>query len=317
MDKGILPAGFVITEAGLRHCSESTYEDLPDPKEVKLCEEWIKEFARPQEVENPRAFSYSLKHIVENWANNYIANGAFIQAAILQGYKVKPQDGINAIFNMALFLPEDNWRRVKPTGFSKWLLRQENRDDVIGDLARDAMNDETWCRNGARFYDFWAYLNRLYVDYKVLEILADAWREYTEEEPPFPTLEILSKCDNFYDSEGDTIKYGETYPEAPEGKIYIYVLFENIQNRRVMYVGQTNNPPQRLKQHILLPGTIEKVAWVGKIISDGNYPYMGIVDIVNKKDAFRMEEIYICAFRYYEDRGDGSNALLNKSLNRT
>lgn len=315
MDEKFLPNGFVITEAGLRPKFMLVHEDPPNPEEVKICEEWIGKFAQPQNTENPRAFSYSLKHIVENWAGKYVTNGAFIQAAVLHGYKAKPLNGINAIFNMALLLPEDNWKRVKPTGFSKWLFKQENRNDVIGDLARDARSDETWCRNGTRFYDFWAYLSRLNTDYRILEILADAWRNYAEEEPPFPTLEILSKCDSFYDGECDTVKYRETYPTAPDGKMYIYVLFEKTQHPKVMYVGQTNNPTQRLKQHILFPGTIEKVAWIGRLVSDENYPQMGIVDIVEKKDALWMEETYICAFRYYEDKEDGSNALLNKSLN--
>lgn len=50
---------------------------------------------------NPNAYSYSLKHVYERLAGEYITNGTFILAALLAGYRCEPQDrGPNATFDM-------------------------------------------------------------------------------------------------------------------------------------------------------------------------------------------------------------------------
>ena len=39
-----------------------------------------------------REHSYALKHVAENYAGDYVSNGAFIEAALRLGYKVVPID---------------------------------------------------------------------------------------------------------------------------------------------------------------------------------------------------------------------------------
>lgn len=73
----------------------------PDRVEIETCKKWLAEFARKRKSINDRRWSYSLKHTVERWADLYISNGAFIQAAIELGYNYKRvQNGLNANFDM-------------------------------------------------------------------------------------------------------------------------------------------------------------------------------------------------------------------------
>lgn len=143
--------------------------------EVAQCREWIRIFVSPQKSVNPRAYSYSLKHRVENWGNSYVSNGDFIRAALLEGIKIlQASDDLNAFFNMEL--SDEKWKNIKPTHFTKWLFRQRDDDSPIGDLARDAYDDPMWPRTSKRFYDFWIYLKSLYVSNAVIESLLSAWR---------------------------------------------------------------------------------------------------------------------------------------------
>jgi len=85
-----------ITDFGL----ESKEGKKPIQSEVELCERWINEFVTMRKTINTERGSYGLKHAAEHWLNEYVSNGAFIQAAVNLGYKYK-RDGPNAYFNMA------------------------------------------------------------------------------------------------------------------------------------------------------------------------------------------------------------------------
>ncbi len=75
--------------------------DLPDPRQVVVCRRWIRWFVRPRKTINSRRSSYGLKHDAENWAGIYVTNGAFIAAAVAEGYRYEQIDrGPNANFNM-------------------------------------------------------------------------------------------------------------------------------------------------------------------------------------------------------------------------
>ena len=292
--------------------------------EVEKCQEWIRLFAKTQKSINLKAYSYALKHRVEDWANKYVSNGDFIKAALLEGYNFSQDfsknalfknDGLNVFFNMEL-LSDEKWRNIKPTHFTKWLFRRIDENSPIGDLARDAYDDPTWLRTSKRFYDFWIYLKSLSVSNDVIESLLSAWKEYSAQEPPFPDDNIIFKCETFYNNECDVVRYNENYSNAPDNCTYIYVLFEDKPERKVKYVGQTTTPAQRLKQHVLNPGNLEKLAWVGKLVNEGKFPCMGIIDLASSANANRIEQTYIYAFADFE-RNDGQDikdVLLNKSL---
>src|SRR5205823_1076126 len=99
--------------------------------------------------------SYYLKEVVENALGDYVTNGAFIQAAVELGFKYSSIRGPNAFFHCELRLPQDEWKRVKPQAFSKWLFQQ---DELT--FAQDARVDPIWPRRAKRFIDFWRHLNR-------------------------------------------------------------------------------------------------------------------------------------------------------------
>lgn len=65
----------------------------PFANEVKAAKRYLTEVMRPGRY--PRG-SYELKHMAEDWAGEYISNGALIAAAVDLRYRVTPA-GINAV----------------------------------------------------------------------------------------------------------------------------------------------------------------------------------------------------------------------------
>jgi len=272
--------------------------------------------SHPFNLANRPSDNLAYDNRVEGWAEEYIPNGAFIFAAITLGYRVEPAGELNALFNLKLVLPENDWTLVRPIGFSRWLFKQKDQDSVIGDLAMDATHDRFWPRRAKRFIDFWMYLDESHFTEGCFDALTEAWAACYGQKPPAPDLEIQQKYEGFCEGHCDCLHYGDSYENAPDGMEYIYVLFEpgsDATPGRVRYVGRTINPSRRLKQHITRPGTIEKVAWVGGLLNEGKCPCMGIVDVVKKEDATRMEQAYVIAFGGNERRMDESieDVLLN------
>lgn len=123
----------------------------PSEVQVEECKQWLRQFARKKNLPAGRCLnSYYLKHVVEDAIGTHVTNGAFIQAAVDLGFKYSSIIGPNTYFHIELRLPEDEWRRVRPTGFSKWLFQQEHLE-----LAQNATRDPTWPRTARRFIDFW------------------------------------------------------------------------------------------------------------------------------------------------------------------
>jgi len=76
----------------------------PRPEEIRLCVEWLRRFGVPTRTLRPEHSSYALKHFVEQWSDQYVTNGAFIAAALIEGYQAKADfDGsLNAVFNLSI-----------------------------------------------------------------------------------------------------------------------------------------------------------------------------------------------------------------------
>lgn len=87
---------------------------LPDEDQVALCMEWLRRFARPRITVNRQHSSYGLKHCVECWCNEYVTNGAFIEAVRRLGYEVIPigLNSPNAIFRLSFDKEAVKMRRV-------------------------------------------------------------------------------------------------------------------------------------------------------------------------------------------------------------
>jgi hypothetical protein len=339
------PAGVYIAAEGLIQKSEvgktgaASTTSGPDEAQVSICRRWIEEFCVPAKTVKEYKGSYGLKHDVERWANEYVSNGAFIQAAHDLGFTIKriSQDSYNAYFN--LVSPEFAWQEVKPKMFSRWLFAQHKSDCPTGDLARDAIEDRSWPRETDMFIGFWDYLCSCGVDAVVLRTLVDAWEKYKGEPAPAPTDEILDDCQALYDRECDEIEFGDSYSRAPRNERMIYALFSlevpldmraegfaHIKDPVVKYVGQTTDPAHRLKQHVLSPGSMEKTKWIGDVLTRGTGPYMAIVAYVPAKIASMKERAYVYAFddleRFadvcrrgcYEDKLPRGAVLLNRQF---
>lgn len=79
-----------ICESGLKQHFKKDNNDLvntiPDEMQVYYCREFIKDFLKPCSKGHS---SYHFKHAVENFYNEYISNGAFITAAVMEGCEIK------------------------------------------------------------------------------------------------------------------------------------------------------------------------------------------------------------------------------------
>ena len=314
---------FVLASSGLipKRLFNIDKHGEPDNQQVELCEKWISRNCKKAKEINPEAYSYWLKHKVEEWSVVYVSNGAFIAAALNLGYRMRisGDNGPNSIFDMVLLLPEKDWSRIRPLGFSRWLFKQAKLNNHIGDFARDAIEDEGWPRKAKRFIDYRFYLaKKERVAEYYLNILVEAWRSCYKQDPPFPNDDIHDKCQQMYDKTCDILNFDDSYQRAPENKTYIYALFEDETDStpmHVRYIGQTQSPSIRLKQHILSPGSINKVIWTGKLLAAGVYPRMGILDMVSITIASKIEEMFILAFFEYERKhGQVDNVLFNISL---
>ncbi|WP_334028973.1 YozE family protein [Burkholderia orbicola] len=66
---------------------------------------------------------------------------------------------------------------MKKSRFFKWLATQQNRNDPIGDLARDANDDVNVF--GLDSLDAWLdYLARVQADYAAVRTAREAWQEF-------------------------------------------------------------------------------------------------------------------------------------------
>jgi hypothetical protein len=64
----------------------SDARSIPAEHVVK-CREWLRLFAKPTERITRQHDSYNYKHFVELWSGHYIGSGAFIVAALREGYQ--------------------------------------------------------------------------------------------------------------------------------------------------------------------------------------------------------------------------------------
>lgn len=120
-----LPTGEPVCSAGV--CVVGCSHGAPSPPQVDAAREWIRAHARPRKTLNTTRSSYGLKHSVEAsscgaglvylqrdpqgrmWVSKrrYVSNGAFIAAAILEGFlAVRCRwNSPNVYFNMGLPRP--------------------------------------------------------------------------------------------------------------------------------------------------------------------------------------------------------------------
>ncbi len=97
--------------------------------QVVICREWLDRHEMRWSINRKALGSYGLKHVVERWADTYIANGCFIAAAAGLGFKLEPTDPYgspNALLNLSsksVVLPEIHGVKVLADGFDDWRQR--------------------------------------------------------------------------------------------------------------------------------------------------------------------------------------------------
>ncbi len=150
--------------------------------EVQAAYDWILTLRR-ERISRDTSTSYTLKHEAERAGVGYVTNGAFIAAAMLAGVTVKTSPGV---INPQIGVTTASLRPKPAKGsFAAWLGEQTTAQHPIGDLARDAVNDDTWPASG----DYRTYVNYLFGLHAapaVLETLRAAWTEYAGADPGDP-----------------------------------------------------------------------------------------------------------------------------------
>lgn len=104
----IINNGLYVTpgQKGLSYDQEK--DKKPSKESVEECRKWIREWIDERKSINKNRGSYRLKQLVEkirieDTYEDHIGNGAFIQAALDEGYQIKPfgPNSPNAYFNMS------------------------------------------------------------------------------------------------------------------------------------------------------------------------------------------------------------------------
>jgi uncharacterized protein YozE (UPF0346 family) len=84
--------------------------------------------------------------------------------------------------------------------FGQWLISNSGRDDPIGDLVQDVIDDRDFPRNAKNYQEAFKYLSRRGACDGALESLADVWCEYVERYPDRVTPSAwCAKCGNQID----------------------------------------------------------------------------------------------------------------------
>jgi len=87
-----------LTDEGIVNTNGPT----PNEAQVRMARVWLRSLAVTTVNINKKTTSYGWKHVAEKVTKNYISNGAFIQAAMDEGLKVKHIESTqNAYINLS------------------------------------------------------------------------------------------------------------------------------------------------------------------------------------------------------------------------
>lgn len=99
----------------------------PSKENIDECRKWIGKWIDERKSINKNRGSYKLKQLVEDYRiedthDDYISNGAFIQAAVDEGYKIQPfgPNSPNAYFNMSFVRIKKEIKRRKEEMYNKY-----------------------------------------------------------------------------------------------------------------------------------------------------------------------------------------------------
>ena len=105
-----------INKLGIARYNDENVEP-PNPHEVQLCTNWLRAFATKRKSLQRRATSASYKTAVEKWAGEYVSNGAFIAAAVAEGYTIREDDFSPRNAHLNIVLPRRRTPQWYEAGF--------------------------------------------------------------------------------------------------------------------------------------------------------------------------------------------------------
>ncbi len=132
--------------------------------------------------DRPWPTSYGLKHDGERAGIGYVTNGAMIAAAYLARVPVRVHPGSpNPALGVALTPP----KLPAPNGsFTAWLAGHADANHPIGDLARDAADDDCWPTTGSDYRQFADHLTEHTAYEPAFMALREAWEAYSGHPAP-------------------------------------------------------------------------------------------------------------------------------------
>ena len=66
------------------------------------------------------------------------------------------------------------------TDFTRWLAGQKDRADDVGNLANEAVRDNSWPKSASTRDAFESHLRMRGAGYKAIGALHEAWKEYVQ-----------------------------------------------------------------------------------------------------------------------------------------
>lgn len=134
--------GFTYEDDVAAQFDENKDSLLKHSADFHYCIEWIERYIRPSKsFDNSIGgkSSYGLKHLAEEKSpNGYVRNGTFIAAVIALGDRHWKRIHRTPNISVAVRKPIDPWA-PRYTDFYAWLKRHSERDDPVGDFARDTI----------------------------------------------------------------------------------------------------------------------------------------------------------------------------------
>jgi hypothetical protein len=125
----------------------------PEPEAVQACREWLRLFCTHNyDLHfNTEHTSYGYKHLVESWTQKttgtrlYVENGAFIKAAVLEGYAFRPDapGSPNAEFNMRICTEKELKARTAAEEAYAEALKDDAMDEEEASKISDAVYEAT------------------------------------------------------------------------------------------------------------------------------------------------------------------------------
>lgn len=200
-------------------------------------------------------------------------------------------------------------KRRAEQGFTRWILTLVEENSPVGELAKRVRDDEDWMSFNRSFGCFVDYMKKRKATKEELRTLAQAWERYCGQQTPYLDIDYFDNiAQETYELNRTVVSIADnSSPKTKTSQVYIYALvyYEDGGNR-VRYIGQTENPLRRLRQHV---GCGNNLKVVKILLRSGFCPLMIILDIVPREIATQREKAFAWYFHYIKKEGIGNQKI--------